>query len=611
MIITRIWRRQPGTWFCISTKKGRGTWLDSWFHKEKLHTVAAFVERHRDCDVYFCPHGFSAKRRIKENAVAPHLLWSDMDEAHPDKVKWRPSFAFESSPGRYVGLWVMDGVVTEELNRRLVYAIGADKSGWDFGQVLRVPGTINYKYASLPRTRIMWSDGPSYNVEELKTQLPREEKAESYDASDAAEVYRKFERKMKASVRRECTNKKEPPEGSRSEMFMKLAHEFVEVGMSRGEAVTLLKANRWNKYRGRRDEDALITKTVDKAINKGVRGSRVDVDERDDGPDYEWFGQSLADVEEQNIDWLWYPYLARGQVTILEGPPGLGKSYLAQMIAGHIIDGKSLPSTRERRIAPSRVLYCDLENSVASVTKKRITWNGFKRQGNYFQEERPFSVDDIEVMEQIEERLGKLKPAIVVFDTMNTYLGRADAFKAHEITQTMTRFRQLAEQYQCAVVLVRHLTKGSRDRDLIERGQGSMSIAGMARLIIQVGRMPDDEDVKVFGMVKNNLTKFPMPMTFTIDEKASKEDPDSSKFTWGEWQKGRTFEEIMATKKEEGGSALDDAKDFVRDQLSGKTEVSNAALHEAAERASIRAATLKRALEVLGAKKSGSRWSMT
>jgi hypothetical protein len=194
---------------------------------------------------------------------------------------------------------------------------------------------------------------------------------------------------------------------------------------------------------------------------------------------------------------------------------------------------------------------------------------------------------------------------------MNTYLGRADAFKAHEITQTMTRFRQLAEQYQCAVVLVRHLTKGSRDRDLIERGQGSMSIAGMARLIIQVGRMPDDEDVKVFGMVKNNLTKFPMPMTFTIDEKASKEDPDSSKFTWGEWQKGRTFEEIMATKKEEGGSALDDAKDFVRDQLSGKTEVSNAALHEAAERASIRAATLKRALEVLGAKKSGSRWSMT
>jgi hypothetical protein len=73
-------------------------------------------------------------------------------------------------------LWECDDVVTEELNQRLTYALGSDVSGWDLTQVLRVPGTLNYKYTPAPRVRLLWNDGPTYRVAELERDLPKRER---------------------------------------------------------------------------------------------------------------------------------------------------------------------------------------------------------------------------------------------------------------------------------------------------------------------------------------------------------------------------------------------------------------------------------------------------
>jgi hypothetical protein len=69
----------------------------------------------------------------------------------------RPTAILESSPGRLQMWWRLDSEVApeigEELNRRLAYAMGADKSGWDLTELLRVPGTRNHKYPERPTVR--------------------------------------------------------------------------------------------------------------------------------------------------------------------------------------------------------------------------------------------------------------------------------------------------------------------------------------------------------------------------------------------------------------------------------------------------------------------------
>src|SRR5262249_34793485 len=61
----------------------------------------------------------------------------------------------------------------EELNRRLAYAMGADRSGWDLTQLLRIPGCRNYKYEGAPESRIIhFDDALVYNADELERTLP-------------------------------------------------------------------------------------------------------------------------------------------------------------------------------------------------------------------------------------------------------------------------------------------------------------------------------------------------------------------------------------------------------------------------------------------------------
>src|SRR5690606_13806289 len=120
-----------------------------------------------------------------------------------------------------------------------------------------------------------------------------------------------------------------------SEMIWKLQNTLVECGLTREECFILIKASPWNKFAGRRNEDDQLRRELDKIVNKHFEGTP--------GETYKFLAKSMEEVEEENLDWIWYPYLARGELTILEGDPGLGKSYLAQMVAGHLLDGKQLP----------------------------------------------------------------------------------------------------------------------------------------------------------------------------------------------------------------------------------------------------------------------------
>lgn len=174
MMITRIWREQPGDWFFICTKSRNGVWHDEPFAADMLHTVRDYVESNRGKNIYACPHGFTRPYRKKQYAVMPKLLYADLDRVDPYELELQPTIALASSPGRYVSLWQTDRPVTEDLNKRLSYHLGADRSGWDLTQVLRlVPRTTNLKYAHEPKVKLLWSDGPTYRVRDLERELPK------------------------------------------------------------------------------------------------------------------------------------------------------------------------------------------------------------------------------------------------------------------------------------------------------------------------------------------------------------------------------------------------------------------------------------------------------
>lgn len=599
MIIDRLWKGQPGNFFCISTKS-KGTWKDHFFSRKELEDVGEFIDENKDKDLWFCPHGFSKARRLKPYAMMGNLLWADLDEANPREISIKPTIAIESSPGRFVGLWVMKGEIDETLNRRLTYAVGADRSGWDLTQVLRIPGSTNYKYQSMPRVKTLWIDGPEYSVKQLEKDLPEDEE-EGVEDHEASEVFKQYEKVLPPWCRRELLNGKPTP-GKRSEMIWKLGQTLIEAGVTREEAFVLLKASPWNKFQGRRNEDTQLRREIDKALNRHLTAGGKKAEAPTDG--YKFLAEPISEVEAENLDWIWYPYLARGELSILEGDPGLGKSYLAEIISAYIVDGKRLPSVKKFKGVEGKVAYFDIENSAGSVTKKRLMENGCENMHQFFQEEEPFSIDDTERLEAVFDAIEKLRPTLVVFDTLNTYIGKADIHKSSESQQALANFRQIAKRFNCACLVLRHLTKGSKDK-AIYRGQGSIAFAGLARVVMTVGTMPEDPDTRVMAITKINVTRPPKALCFTIKELPDTiKYQDRSRFEFGDFV-DLTSDDIINNSATEKNSDRADASEFLKDALDEKG-MDLSRLEKMAEARSISIRTLHRAADELGVTKKAT-----
>lgn len=151
---------------CIAYKSH----LDRSMREKYFHYPSQLSEMCDDVDknsvtlthVYFCPQLFkdaTYKRgdgkgpRVKENVNICPVLWADLDTCNPQLLQVPASIVVQSSKGRWQAFWRMDQALQPEEAEAICMKIayfhsdqGADRSGWDLTQLLRVPYTPNYKY---------------------------------------------------------------------------------------------------------------------------------------------------------------------------------------------------------------------------------------------------------------------------------------------------------------------------------------------------------------------------------------------------------------------------------------------------------------------------------
>lgn len=613
-----LMKRSPGDFFCVSVKNparsSPGNWKDHFFKRNELHKIPEFVRKQRGKDVYMCPQGFSKPKRDKSYAQAPFLSFADLDECKVNEIPIKPTILIESSPGRYVGYWYTDGPVPEELNRRLTYFVGADPSGWDWSQVLRMPGTKNHKYDNKPTVKIVWSDGPRYEVSRLDKMVPPLQTEEGREkGGDAQDIYDEYEKFMSRELRKELTNPR-VQQGKRSEVLWKMIHECVELGMTKEETFTLLWDNEWNKFHDRRGGEGMLERQIDKAVGEHVGGSKKIPANRKTrrkvkskkGTKESFFNLvPMSDVEAENPDWLVPGMIARGETTIIEGDPGVGKSYFLMWLCIHFCDGRYVPwDTRKGRPKPMKVAYFDTENSMGVVTKSRLVDNGLKNFDNYYQIQDSFSLQDEDAVEAIEEELIKRQGIdVLIIDPVTPYLGGADSNNAKEVRQTLDEINSLAHEYGVAVVIVRHLNK-SKNTKALYAGGGSIGFSGLARVVATVGWHPEEAGVRVVACTKNNLSMPFGSMGYTIEplpDLVGRTNRSSLEFIG---HMDFTSDEIINTEnvKEDNSTVI--AADLIRERMNSEgDEINYHSLLKAADARSITERSVKKAAAELGLKK--------
>ena len=159
--------------------------------------------------------------------------------------------------------------------------------------------------------------------------------------------------------------------------------------MTKDEVFTLLWDNEWNKFQTRRNGERMLERQISKALGEHVGGSKKlkskPKTQRDRAKEEgkSFFNVVTMDqVKEEQHQWLVEDMIALGEVTLFEGDPGVGKSYFLMWLAIHFCDGKYVPWEKDRHGTPEpmKVVYCDTENSMGTVTKSRLIDNGLKNQ---------------------------------------------------------------------------------------------------------------------------------------------------------------------------------------------------------------------------------------
>jgi hypothetical protein len=217
-------------------------------------------------EVYFCVHLLNGPQRTKENASEVITLWGELDGVPVPNGELKPSAIVQSSPGRYHCYWrLTDAIppqIAEQLNNRIAKKIGADPSGFDLSQLLRVPGTVNHKYEEKPTVQLLTVDGSlCCNPGDLDRMLPElpEDTDEYEPADDSNEPPVALGPESSRTWQGENPKLKDDGSGEidRSSSLMKIARVLFDAGANRRIIVESTKERDitlgWHKYSGNRD----------------------------------------------------------------------------------------------------------------------------------------------------------------------------------------------------------------------------------------------------------------------------------------------------------------------------------------------------------------------
>lgn len=248
-------------------------------------------------DLYFTPCVFTGTKRHNDKALDSRWLYADLDEVDPRTLPdtIRPTIAIQTSPGRFQALWFINRALTPQqhakVNQRLTYAIGADKGGWHASKVLRVPGTINYKYRGRPKVRLMWFHSQAVPLKNVLNFIKNETDVDHVPAdistappelpnTTAAHLRRRYRKRLGRRARKLLLVKSVTKGEDRSSRIWELENLCLDAGLSPEETLILVQATVWNKYKGQRREVRMLWTEIQKCMEARRRKLPPDGDER-------------------------------------------------------------------------------------------------------------------------------------------------------------------------------------------------------------------------------------------------------------------------------------------------------------------------------------------
>ena len=308
----------------------------------------------------------------------------------------------------------------------------------------------------------------------------------------------------------------------------------------------------------------------------------------------------MADVELTSVEWLWFPYIPFGKLTIIQGNPGEGKTYFAMRLAAACTNRKPLPGMEV--LEPFNIIYQPAEDGLGDTVKPRLMEAEADLEKVLVIDDRdtPLTLAD----ERIEKAIRENHARLVIIDPVQAFLGAdVDMNRANEVRPIFRSLGDIAQDTGCAIVLIGHLNKAAGTQSTY-RGLGSIDITAAVRSLLFIGKLKDSPTTRVLIHEKSSLAPPGQSLAFSLgDEKG---------FSWiGAYD--ITADELLArtdTAKTESKTAQAEA--LILELLADGRKMPSAELEKAVNDRGISSRTMRTAKSRIGdrlvTEKNGASW---
>lgn len=224
----------------------------------------------------------------------------------------------------------------------------------------------------------------------------------------------------------------------------------------------------------------------------------------------------MSEIQQTEVEWLWYPYIPFGKLTIIQGNPGEGKTFFAMQLAAACTNRKYLPQMEP--FEPFNVIFQTAEDGLGDTVKPRLV----SAEADM---ERVLVIDDTEhpltlADKRIENAIRENNARLVIIDPLQAFLGaNVDMNRANEVRPILRRLADTAQNTNCAIVMIEHLNKASGSQSTY-RGLGSIDITAVVRSLLFIGKVKTDPTTRVIVHEKSSLAPPGQSLAFSLgDEK--------------------------------------------------------------------------------------------
>lgn len=314
--------------------------------------------------------------------------------------------------------------------------------------------------------------------------------------------------------------------------------------------------------------------------------------------------RKASEVESAKIDWLLDQRIPLGQLTLLVGMPGEGKTLWLCALAAAV--------TRGEHGEPGTVLFASGEDAFETTLKPRLMAAGADLDRILFLDAVAVDGDEEAVTgsfhlpkdeQLLYDAVEEAQPKLVIVDPFSAHVSTGvDSWKDESVRQAMSPLTRVAQHYGCAVVVAHHTNKRTEAEAMVRVGGSLGGIAGPVRNIYLFGIDKAEADYRLLYHAKHNLSAKQPMQVYRIETEWVKLDDGTRQqvartVLVGEDARGQ--EAILGGGSDSRAPATDAAVDFLKEELSEGPVDAKQVLADAAANG-ITKPTLERAAKALG-----------